>query len=95
MLKIIRDGLYNRDVLIGRPRVTLKDFKCQNITCNKIDQFKKYKDGLYICECGFITKEREIEITHKVTFYCKSTPCIHNKIKMTKECLSCEFIGER
>jgi hypothetical protein len=96
MLRIIKNGLYNRDILIGRPNLSLKNFKCQNITCNKTDKFKKYTDDSYICECGYITKgKHEIEQTHKIKFYCKTKSCPENKVKMTKECLKCQFIGER
>ncbi len=95
MLKKMRDGLYNRDVLIGLPNLTLKNHKSQNITCGKHDKFKKYK-GNYICECGYIADgDNEIEYTHKVKLYCKSTPCIYGKVKMNKECLKCSFIGEK
>lgn len=96
MLKLIKDGMYNRDILIGRPNLTLKDLKCQNITCNKTDKFKKYKENVYICECGYITKgEYEIAATHKVKFYCKTKKCPESKTKMDSLCLKCEFIGER
>jgi hypothetical protein len=98
MLDFIEDMAYNRDVLIGRPRLTLKDFKCQNITCNKSDQFKKFNDEKYICECGYIAeiKEHEIEEKHKVSLYCKANKgCIYGKDKMNVACLKCELIGER
>lgn len=96
MLRLIKEGLYNRDILIGRPNLTLKDFKCKNITCNKTDKFKKYKDNLFLCECGYIAKgEHEIIATHKIKFYCKTKNCHENKTKMDSQCLKCECIGER
>lgn len=97
MLRIIKNNSYDRNVLIGRPNLTLKDFQCQNITCNKTDKFKKYKDeSTFICECGYIVKGQfEIEQMHKVKFYCKTKPCIEGKTKMDSQCLRCEFIGER
>jgi hypothetical protein len=98
MLEFIESFAYNRDVLIGRPRLTLKDFKCQNITCNKDDQFKKLDEENYICECGYIARiaEHEIETKHKVKLYCKSNKgCIYGKEKMTMACLKCELIGEK
>lgn len=95
MLKIMKDGYYNRDVLIGLPRLVLKDFKCQNIVCGKHDQFKKFKEN-YICECGYIaTGEFKIEQTIKPKLYCKTSPCIEGKTRMNIECLKCKFIGEK
>lgn len=97
MIRLIKNPLYDRSILIGRPNLTLKNFKCQNITCNKTDKFKKYKDdNTFICECGYITNGNfEIEQTHKIRFYCKSKSCPINKLKMDKSCLQCEHIGER
>jgi hypothetical protein len=96
MIRFIKENSYDRSVLIGRPNLTLKNFQCQNITCNKTDKFKKYKEGIYICECGYITKgDHEIETTHKIKFFCKTKSCPERKTKMTKECLKCQYIGER
>lgn len=97
MLRVIKRNNYDRSILIGRPKLTLKNIKCQNITCGKSDSFKHFKEkGYYICECGYIIKgEVEIQETHKIKFYCKSTPCIDGKTKMDSQCLKCEFIGER
>lgn len=92
---MINNGIYERDFLIGRPNLTLKNFKCQNITCQKDDKFKKFKEG-YLCECGYYTDNKyEIELQHKLKLYCKSVPCPYNKTKMNKDCLKCPFIGER
>lgn len=96
MLREMNDFAYDRKLLIGRPRLTLKDFKCQNITCGKDDQFKKYKEDTYLCECGYIAiGDFEIEATHKIKFYCKTKPCVEGKVKMDAKCLKCEFIGEK
>lgn len=96
MINNIEDFKYNRDMLIGRPNLTLKDIQCKNIMCKKTDKFKKYKDGLYLCECGYIyIGNPKIEITHRIKLYCKVISCPYNKTKMDKNCLSCEFIGER
>ena len=97
MLKMIKDGKYNRNILIGRPNLTLKNFQCQNITCNKTDRFKKYKEDIFICECGYMTEGNfEIETTHKIKFYC-TTPknCPDKKTKMDKNCIKCACIGEK
>lgn len=96
LLRYLKKNDYNRDILIGRNKVSLKNFQCQNITCNKIDQFKKYKDGQYLCECGYITTgEYEVEETFKVKLYCQTGRCIYGKEKMDKSCIQCEKIGER
>jgi hypothetical protein len=96
VLKLIKKALYDRKVLIGRPNLTLKNFQCQNITCNKKDKFKKWKNGQFICECGYITKgNHEIEETHKVKFGCSSKCCPQGKKKMDTGCLRCEFIYEK
>lgn len=93
---LLKDGIYNRDILIGLPKLKLKNFKCQNITCGKDNQFKKYKNNTYICECGYIAEGNlEIEESFKIKLYCKSPSCICNKTKMDKTCLKCEKIGER
>jgi hypothetical protein len=97
MLREILDGKYDRNLLIGRPRLSLKDFKCQNITCGKEDQFKKYKEDYYLCECGYMVRgDFEIKETHKVKLYCTSPKnCPDKKTKMDKNCLKCSLIGER
>jgi hypothetical protein len=96
MLKMIRENLCNRDILLGRPNLTLKNIQCGNITCNKRDKFKKYKDNMYLCECGYILQgEFEIEETHKVKFGCSKKDCPEGKSKMTADCLKCNYIKER
>lgn len=86
----------DRQILIGRPNLTLKDINCGNITCGQSDKFKKYKSNSYLCECGYILYgEYEVEETHKVKFYCKAKQCPESKGKMDKTCLQCELIGER
>lgn len=90
-------NIYDRSALIGRPNLTLKDVECKNITCGKKDKFKKYKDNIYLCECGYqLRGEFEIETQHKISFYCKAKKgCPEGKTKMNKECLRCKLIGER
>jgi len=96
MIKDLADFTYDRKVLIGRPNLTLKDLICKNITCNKKDKFKKYKDDMYICECGYIVNgDVFIEESHKVKLYCQKGKCIFGKEKMNRDCLKCEFIGEK
>lgn len=97
MLAYLKKSIYNRDILIGRSKLRLKNFQCQNITCNKTDEFKKYKENQFICECGYIAEgEFEIEMTIKVKLYCQAgSKCIYGKAKMDRDCLKCEKIGER
>lgn len=81
--------------LIGRPRLTLVNIKCGNISCGADDRFKKYKDDFYICKCGFIIQGKFEEIKHKISLYCNIQSCIHGKDKMDINCLKCEHIRER
>jgi hypothetical protein len=93
---MIKKPVFDRSVLIGRPNLTLKNITCGNITCNKRDKFKKYKEDMFQCECGYYAiGDFEIEATHKVKFYCTTKSCPENKTKMDKSCLQCSFIGER
>jgi hypothetical protein len=96
MIQLIKSNSYDRKVLIGRPNLTLKNITCGNITCNKRDKFKKYKEDLYMCECGYLAiGDFEIEATHKIKFFCTTKSCPESKSKMDKNCLKCQFIGER
>lgn len=96
LLRMIKKNEYDRNILIGRPNLTLKGVKCQNITCGKTDKFKKYKENMFICECGYIIEgNHEIETTHKIKFSCKAKICPEGKVKMDSQCLKCEHIRER
>lgn len=95
MLDNIKSFKINRATLIGRPRLTLINNKCGNIVCNKIDQFKKVTDELYICECGYRLEGVFEEIKHKTKFGCGTNSCPVKKIKMDSGCLKCPFIIEK
>lgn len=84
--------------LIGRPRLSIlingKRVRCGNITCGKTDLFKKYKDNIYLCKCGFQLSGEFETITHKTKLKCTASKCPESKTKMDKECLKCKYIIE-
>jgi hypothetical protein len=95
MLDNIDNFKINRSALIGRPKLSLVGQKCGNIVCNKDNEFKMLKKGIYICECGYRLEGEFEEIKHKMRFGCSAIKCPMGKIKMDSGCLSCEFIIER
>src|SRR6185312_462970 len=95
MLDGIDSFKVNRAALIGRPKLSLIGNKCGNIMCNKDNEFKMLKEGIYICECGYRLEGKFEEIKHKMKFSCGASKCPFSKTKMDSKCLSCEFIIER
>lgn len=97
MLKKLGNLLVDRRILLGRPKLKLKGKSCMNLACMKDDSFKKLKDNIYICECGYETYGEFEEVKMKVKLYCGKghIPCPEDKSKMDKGCLTCPYLSER
>jgi len=97
MLDFIDDFKIDRKKLLGRPFLTLLGVECRNITCGRSDRFKKYKDNIYICECGYIINGEFEEIKHKSKFSCGADICPFHKENMDLNCIKsqCSYLIER
>jgi hypothetical protein len=82
-------------MLIGRPNLTLVDYKCHNIVCGLDNKFKMYKPDHYICQCGFEIEGKFEIIKHAPKLYCGIKKCNIGKTKMDMSCVKCEYIRER
>lgn len=82
-------------LLIGRPNLTLVDFKCKNIVCGLDNKFKLYSEDNYICQCGFEIQGKFETIKHPLKLFCGTSKCDTGKTKMDMSCIKCCHIRER